>query len=125
MLKQVERAAKVAWCPFAQHSSLLASGSISSTFDDSFETKSTLEVFDIDLASSSNEMKLMGSVTAKDHFDSVAWGVGMKDDNNYPQGMLAMHICGFDRQRNSCTVCSVVFMVNHVDGGFTRRKAAM
>lgn len=48
--------------------------------DESFEMKSTLEVYDTNLSDSSLDMKLLGTVVTADCFHSVAWGSRGMDD---------------------------------------------
>jgi len=90
ILKQLERAAKTCWCPSAKYPNLLASGTIAGTIDDSFVTKSQLEIYDLDLASPTADMKLVGSIESKDCFHSVAWGAkGIEEGGAMSYGLLA------------------------------------
>lgn len=89
VLKQLDRAARTAWCPSSKFRTLIASGTIAGTIDDSFETKSQLEIYDIDLGSSSHEMRLLGSIGSKDCFHSVAWGAKGIEDGSMPYGIVA------------------------------------
>jgi len=89
MLKRLDRASKVAWCPSARYGSLIASGTIAGTIDDSFETRSQLELYDTDLGIEGPNMTLLGSVVCKDSFHSVAWGKKGIEDGRYSYGLLA------------------------------------
>jgi len=89
LLKQLDRAAKTCWCPSAKYPTLIASGTVAGTLDDSFVSKSTLEIWDVDLASSSAEPRLLGSVESKDCFHSVAWGAKGIEDGSQGYGLLA------------------------------------
>ena len=77
LLAEIHRAAKVSFCPSPLYPSLLAAGTIAGTIDDSFETRSSLELYDLALSSSSTPSPpvLLGSLTTKDCFHSVAWGI--------------------------------------------------
>ena len=89
LLKQLDRAARTAWCPSARYPNLLASGTIAGTIDDSFVTKSQLEIYDIDLAGPTNDMKLLGSIESKDCFHSVAWGAKGIEEGQMSHGLVA------------------------------------
>ena len=77
LLAEIHRAAKVSFCPSPLYPSLLAAGTIAGTIDDSFETRSSLELYDLALSSSPTPSPplLLGSLTTKDTFHSVAWGI--------------------------------------------------
>lgn len=90
LLKQLDRAARTAWCPSARYPSLLASGTIAGTIDDSFVTKSQLEIYELGLAHHANDMRLLGSIESKDCFHSIAWGSkGMEDGGAMSHGVVA------------------------------------
>jgi protein transport protein SEC31 len=90
LLKQLDRAARTCWCPSGRYPNLLASGTIAGTIDDSFVTKSQLEIYDIDLGGPNHEMKLLGSIESKDCFHSVAWGAkGMEEGGGMSHGLVA------------------------------------
>lgn len=89
LLKQLDRAARTCWCPSSRYPNLLASGTIAGTIDDSFVTKSQLEIYDIDLAGPTNDMRLVGAIESKDCFHSVAWGGKGIEDNTMAHGLVA------------------------------------
>jgi len=90
MLKTLDRASKVAFCPSSKYGVLFASGTIAGTIDDSFESNSQLEIFDANLSDPTNNLKNLGSVTSKDCFHSIAWGAkGMEDNGALRYGLVA------------------------------------
>ena len=93
LLAEIHRAAKVAFCPSPLYPSLLAAGTIAGTIDDrSFETRSSLELYDLALSSSSTPTPpiLLGSLTTKDCFHSVAWGSkGIGGSDGMSHGLIA------------------------------------
>jgi protein transport protein SEC31 len=89
MLKQVERASRVAWCPSTKYASYIASGTIAGTIDDSFETKSQLEIYDASLQRDGYDMKMLGSVVSKDCFHSIAWGTKGIAEGQFSHGLVA------------------------------------
>jgi protein transport protein SEC31 len=53
-------------------------------------TKSQLEIYDIDLAGPTNDLKLIGAIESKDCFHSVAWGAkGIEDGGGMSHGLVA------------------------------------
>ena len=67
-----------------------SAGTIAGTIDDSFVTKSQLEVYSLDLSNGSGDMKLLGAVESKDCFHSISYGTkGMEDGGNMPHGIVA------------------------------------
>ena len=90
LLAEIHRAAKVSFCPSPLYPSLLAAGTIAGTIDDSFETRSSLELYDLSLSSSPSPSApvLLGSLTTKDCFHSVAWG-GKGIGGEFSHGLIA------------------------------------
>lgn len=84
MLKQVQRPAKVAWCPATQHSALLAAGGVGVNFE-----KSQLEIYDVNLSETSPNMNLLGSVQTTDCFQSISWGCKGIEDRSFSHGVIA------------------------------------
>ena len=77
VLADIPRAAKISFCPSPQYPALLALGTVTGTIDEvSYETRSSLEIYDLQLQSSAQSTApvLLGSLTTKDCFHSVAWG---------------------------------------------------
>ena len=77
MLADIPRAAKISFCPSPHYPALLALGTVTGTIDEvSYETRSSLEIYDLQLQSSAQQTApvLLGSLSTKDCFHSVAWG---------------------------------------------------
>jgi len=100
LLGEINRAAKISFCPFtsltnhqshAQYSSLLALGTMASTIDDSFETKCSLEIYDVSSASLAKTQTptMLGSLSTRDTFHSVAWGMKGMNDGSLNFGVIA------------------------------------
>uniref|UniRef100_A0AAY3ZZH0 Protein transport protein Sec31A n=1 Tax=Denticeps clupeoides TaxID=299321 RepID=A0AAY3ZZH0_9TELE len=72
-LKEILRTATQAWSPAAHHPTYLALGTSAQQLDASFNTTSALEIFEMDFADPSLEMKLSGSITTTHRFHSLIW----------------------------------------------------
>lgn len=75
LVKQLNKAAVVSWCASASAPSLLASGTIAGTIDESFQTNSHLEFYRVDLGNLNQDMALCGSLVTKDCFHKVCFGL--------------------------------------------------
>lgn len=64
-------------------------GTVAGTIDDSFESKSHLEIYDISLGIPHHQPTLLGSITSKDCFHSIAWGNKGIDDGTFSAGLIA------------------------------------
>ncbi|KFM23803.1 Protein transport protein SEC31 [Auxenochlorella protothecoides] len=85
-VKSVDRSATICFDPTG---SFLAAGSVAGAIDLSFSTSSTLEIFDLDLANPSTDLKPAGgAVHAPERFSRLTWGKG-PDPDKYPKGLLA------------------------------------
>ena len=87
-VSHVSRSATVAWCPLHDRSGLLAAGTVANAISDSFDASAALEIFSLELSSSSSEMTLLGSVQTSERFHRLAWGAG-GDPRSLPYGLLA------------------------------------
>uniref|UniRef100_A0A9J8C5B1 Protein transport protein Sec31A n=1 Tax=Cyprinus carpio carpio TaxID=630221 RepID=A0A9J8C5B1_CYPCA len=67
-VKEILRTATQAWSPAAQHPARLALGTAAQQLDASFNTSSALEIFEVDFADTSLDMKLRGTL-----FHSLIW----------------------------------------------------
>jgi len=85
----VSRSATVAWGGSSAHANLLASGTKAGAISDSFDNTSHLEIFSLDLVSSSKEMPQLGSVQTNERFHRIAWGNAGIADGSLPYGLLA------------------------------------
>jgi protein transport protein SEC31 len=64
MIKKVERTSTTAWSPSEYEEPLLALGTVAGAMDASFSTKTELEIFNVDLQSSTKEMIKIASIAA-------------------------------------------------------------
>ena len=85
----VSRSATVAWGASSAHANLIASGTKAGAISDSFDNTSHLELFSLDLMSSSQEMALLGSVQTNERFHRLAWGNAGMADGSLPYGIIA------------------------------------
>ncbi|KAG9345956.1 hypothetical protein JZ751_007771 [Albula glossodonta] len=72
-LKKIQRTAHQAWSPAAHHPTYLATGTSAQQLDASFSTSAALEIFEMDFADTSQEMKLKGSLSTANRFHSLIW----------------------------------------------------
>ncbi|XP_076856627.1 protein transport protein Sec31A isoform X2 [Brachyhypopomus gauderio] len=78
-VKEILRTATQAWSPAAHHPAYLALGTSAQQLDASFNTTAALEIFEMDFADTSMEMKLRGSLSTTHRFHSLLWvafGIG-------------------------------------------------
>ncbi|XP_041938233.1 protein transport protein Sec31A isoform X2 [Alosa sapidissima] len=73
-LKEILRTANQAWSPAAHHPAYLALGTSAQQLDASFNTTAALEIFEMDFADPSVEMKLRGTLATSNRFHSLIWG---------------------------------------------------
>nr|XP_032825144.1 protein transport protein Sec31A-like isoform X2 [Petromyzon marinus] len=73
-LKEIDRTANQAWSPAAQHPIYLATGTSAQQLDATFSTNAALEVFELDLADSSTDLKLRGTLTTENRYHKLVWG---------------------------------------------------
>uniref|UniRef100_A0A8C1U674 Protein transport protein Sec31A n=1 Tax=Cyprinus carpio TaxID=7962 RepID=A0A8C1U674_CYPCA len=72
-VKEILRAATQAWSPAPQHPTYLALGTAAQQLDASFNTSSALEIFEMDFADTSLDMKLRGTLPTSNRFHSLIW----------------------------------------------------
>ncbi|XP_048025968.1 protein transport protein Sec31A isoform X2 [Megalobrama amblycephala] len=72
-VKEILRTAAQAWSPAKQHPAYLALGTAAQQLDASFNTSSALEIFEMDFADTSMEMKLRGTLPTSNRFHSLIW----------------------------------------------------
>ena len=92
VLADIPRAAKISFCPSPQYPTLVALGTVTGTIDEvSYETRSALEIYDLQLHTSAQVTApvLLGSVTTKDCFHSVAWGSKGFGSTELSHGLIA------------------------------------
>uniref|UniRef100_A0A673KE82 Protein transport protein Sec31A n=1 Tax=Sinocyclocheilus rhinocerous TaxID=307959 RepID=A0A673KE82_9TELE len=72
-VKEILRAATQAWSPAMKHPAYLALGTAAQQLDASFNTSAALEIFEMDFADSSMDMKLRGTLPTSSRFHSLIW----------------------------------------------------
>uniref|UniRef100_A0A8C2A030 Protein transport protein Sec31A n=1 Tax=Cyprinus carpio TaxID=7962 RepID=A0A8C2A030_CYPCA len=72
-VKEILRTATQAWSPAPQHPARLALGTAAQQLDASFNTSSALEIFEVDFADTSLDMKLRGTLPTSNRFHSLIW----------------------------------------------------
>ncbi|XP_072524203.1 protein transport protein Sec31A [Salminus brasiliensis] len=72
-VKEILRTATQAWSPAAHHPAYLALGTSAQQLDASFNTTAALELFEMDFADKSMDMKLKGSLSTSNRFHSLIW----------------------------------------------------
>ncbi|XP_016141026.1 protein transport protein Sec31A-like [Sinocyclocheilus grahami] len=72
-VKEILRTATQAWSPATKHPVYLALGTAAQQLDASFNTSAALEIFEMDFADSSMDMKLRGTLPTSNRFHSLIW----------------------------------------------------
>ncbi|XP_061666251.1 protein transport protein Sec31A isoform X2 [Syngnathoides biaculeatus] len=72
-LKEIQRTAQQAWSPARHHPICLALGTSAQQLDASFNTTAALELFELDFADPSLDMKLKGSLCTTHRLHSLVW----------------------------------------------------
>lgn len=72
-LKEIQRTAHPAWSPAPHHPICLALGTSAQQLDASFNTTAALEIFQVDFADPSLDMKLKGSLPTSNRLHSLVW----------------------------------------------------
>ncbi|XP_046873787.1 protein transport protein Sec31A isoform X6 [Hypomesus transpacificus] len=86
-LKEINRTAIQSWSPAQQHPVYLAAGTSAQQLDASFSTNASLEIFELDLAEPSLDMKSCGTYSSSHRYHKLVWGPhGM--EGSHPSGVL-------------------------------------
>ena len=64
-VKEIKRTANVAWSPANQHPIYLAGGTAAQQLDATFSTTAALELYEVDVTDSSQELKVVASVDSE------------------------------------------------------------
>lgn len=86
-VKEILRTATQAWSPAIQHPTYLALGTAAQQLDASFNTSSALEIFEMDFADTSMDMKLKGTLPTSNRFHSLIW-TAFDTDGKHSSGRL-------------------------------------
>ena len=73
-VKEIEATANVAWSPSAISPIYLAAGTAAQQLDATFNTSSTLEIYDVNLAEDGTSMKKAASIPTENRFHKIVWG---------------------------------------------------
>ncbi|KAM8808780.1 protein transport protein Sec31A isoform 2-T2 [Eudromia elegans] len=73
-LKEVDRTAMQAWSPALQHPIYLATGTSAQQLDATFSTNASLEIFELDLADPSLDMKSCATFSSSHRYHKLIWG---------------------------------------------------
>ncbi|XP_066852722.1 protein transport protein Sec31A isoform X7 [Anser cygnoides] len=73
-LKEVDRTAMQAWSPAEQHPIYLATGTSAQQLDATFSTSASLEIFELDLADLSLDMKSCATFSSSHRYHKLIWG---------------------------------------------------
>eukprot|EP00063_Salmo_salar_P019206 XP_013994041.1 PREDICTED: protein transport protein Sec31A-like isoform X7 [Salmo salar] len=87
-LKEINRTAIQSWSPAQHHPVYLAAGTSAQQLDASFSTTASLEIFELDLAEPSLDMKLRGAYSSSHRYHRLAWGPHGMDEEGLPSGVL-------------------------------------
>ncbi|XP_072409436.1 protein transport protein Sec31A isoform X9 [Chiloscyllium punctatum] len=72
-LKEINRTAIQAWSPAQQHPIYLAAGTSAQQLDATFSTNASLEIFELDLADCTLDMKSCGSFSSPHRYHKLIW----------------------------------------------------
>ncbi|XP_059894472.1 protein transport protein Sec31A isoform X6 [Gadus macrocephalus] len=87
-LKEINRTAIQSWSPSQQHPIYLATGTSAQQLDASFSTNACLEIFELDLADTSLDMKSCGTFSSSHRFHKLVWSPHGMDGAGHPNGVL-------------------------------------
>ncbi|CEP18892.1 hypothetical protein [Parasitella parasitica] len=84
-LDEINRTAVFAWSP-GQQTPIIAAGTAAGALDDSFSNASELELFKLDLSSSTNCIESAGKIASPSRFNTLVWG---NVSSTTPYGIIA------------------------------------
>ncbi|XP_028828781.1 protein transport protein Sec31A isoform X6 [Denticeps clupeoides] len=87
-LKEINRTAIQAWSPAQHHPVYLATGTSAQQLDATFSTSASLEIFELDLAEHSLDMKSSGTFSSPHRYHKLVWGPHESDSEDFPMGVL-------------------------------------
>lgn len=87
-LKEIDRTAMQAWSPAQQHPIYLATGTSAQQLDATFSTNASLEIFELDLADPSLDMKSCASFTSSHRYHKLIWGPHVVNSESRVSGIL-------------------------------------
>ncbi|NXB67408.1 SC31A protein, partial [Struthidea cinerea] len=87
-LKEVDRTAMQAWSPAQQHPIYLATGTSAQQLDATFSTSASLEIFELDLADPSLDMKSCATFSSSHRYHKLIWGPHSMSSGDRVSGVL-------------------------------------
>ncbi|XP_043916319.1 protein transport protein Sec31A [Protopterus annectens] len=87
-LKEIDRTAIQVWSPAQHHPIYLAAGTSAQQLDATFSTNASLEIFELDLADITLDMKSCGTLSSSHRYHKLVWGPHGMESNAYPAGVL-------------------------------------
>ncbi|XP_029454868.1 protein transport protein Sec31A isoform X3 [Rhinatrema bivittatum] len=87
-LKEIERTAMQAWSPAQHHPIYLATGTSAQQLDATFSTNASLEIFELDLADPSLDMKSSATFSSSQRYHKLIWGPHRMDSDGSLSGVL-------------------------------------
>ncbi|NWW68774.1 SC31A protein, partial [Ifrita kowaldi] len=87
-LKEIDRTAMQAWSPAQQHPIYLATGTSAQQLDATFSTSASLEIFELDLADPSLDMKSCATFSSSHRYHKLIWGPHSMSSGDRLSGVL-------------------------------------
>ncbi|NXI28876.1 SC31A protein, partial [Sterrhoptilus dennistouni] len=87
-LKEIDRTAMQAWSPAQQHPIYLATGTSAQQLDATFSTNASLEIFELDLADPSLDMKSCATFSSSHRYHKLIWGPHSMTSGDRVSGVL-------------------------------------
>ncbi|NWV92719.1 SC31A protein, partial [Machaerirhynchus nigripectus] len=87
-LKEIDRTAMQAWSPAQQHPIYLATGTSAQQLDATFSTSASLEIFELDLADPSLDMKSCATFPSSHRYHKLIWGPHSMSSGDRVSGVL-------------------------------------
>ncbi|KAG8454339.1 hypothetical protein GDO86_000831 [Hymenochirus boettgeri] len=87
-LKEIDRTAMQAWSPSQHHPIYLATGTSAQQLDATFSTNASLEIFELDLADPSVDMKLCAAFSSSHRYHKLIWGPHRMTSDDNVSGVL-------------------------------------
>ncbi|KAM4707950.1 protein transport protein Sec31A isoform 8-T8 [Discoglossus pictus] len=87
-LKEIDRTAMQAWSPSMHHPIYLATGTSAQQLDATFSTNASLEIFELDLADQSLDMKACATFPSSHRYHKLIWGPHKMDSDGSLSGVL-------------------------------------
>ncbi|XP_053559335.1 protein transport protein Sec31A isoform X3 [Bombina bombina] len=87
-LKEIDRTAMQAWSPAQHHPIYLATGTSAQQLDATFSTNASLEIFELDLADQSLDMKSCATFSSSHRYHKLIWGPHRMESDENISGVL-------------------------------------